>query len=52
LNRTGASDFWTAVHDTLGGSGSAADNLARLEVQVTKLKGAGRYGSRAGKARG
>jgi trehalose/maltose transport system substrate-binding protein len=35
------SDFWTAVHDTLAGSGSAADNLAKLEAQLTKLKGAG-----------
>ena len=36
-----SSDFWVAVHDTLAGSGSAADNLAKLEAQLTKLKGAG-----------
>jgi trehalose/maltose transport system substrate-binding protein len=36
-----SSDFWTAVHNTLAGQGSAADNLATLEVQLTKLKGAG-----------
>ena len=31
--------FWTAVHKTLSGDGSAADNLAELEVSLTKLKG-------------
>ncbi len=36
-----SSDFWTAVHNTLAGQGSAADNLANLEIQLTKLKGAG-----------
>jgi trehalose/maltose transport system substrate-binding protein len=36
-----SSDFWTAVHNPLAGQGSAADNLATLEVQLTKLKGAG-----------
>ncbi len=34
-----SSDFWTAVHNTLAGDGSAADNLALLEAQLTKLKG-------------
>lgn len=33
-------DFWTAVHQTLSGEGTAADNLAVLEVRLTKLKGA------------
>ena len=32
--------FWTAVHKTLSGEGTAADNLAALEIQLTKLKGA------------
>ena len=36
-----SSDFWTAVHKTLSGDGSAADNLAQLEVDLTKLKGGG-----------
>jgi trehalose/maltose transport system substrate-binding protein len=34
-----SSQFWTAVHKTLSGEGSAADNLADLEVSLTKLKG-------------
>lgn len=34
-------NFWTAVHKTLSGTGTAADNLAALEIQLTKLKGAG-----------
>jgi trehalose/maltose transport system substrate-binding protein len=33
--------FWSAVHDTLSGNGSAADNLTTLEVKLTELKGAG-----------
>ena len=33
--------FWTAVHDTLSGSGSAADNLKKLEGKLTTLKGDG-----------
>jgi len=33
-------DFWTAVHQTLSGEGTAADNLAALEVRLTRLKGA------------
>jgi trehalose/maltose transport system substrate-binding protein len=35
-----SSQFWTAVHKTLSGEGTAADNLADLEVTLTKLKGA------------
>lgn len=33
--------FWSAVHDTLSGNGSAADNLARLEEKLAILKGSG-----------
>ncbi len=33
--------FWSAVHDTLSGSGTSADNLAVLEAKLTELKGAG-----------
>jgi trehalose/maltose transport system substrate-binding protein len=36
-----SSQFWSAVHDTLSGSGSAADNLERLEATLTELKGEG-----------
>ena len=36
-----SSDFWSAVHDTLSGNGSAADNLEMLEAKLTELKGAG-----------
>ena len=32
--------FWSAVHDTLSGNGSAADNLEILEAKLTELKGA------------
>ena len=35
-----SSQFWTAVHKTLSGDGSASDNLGALEVSLTKLKGA------------
>ena len=31
--------FWSAVHETLSGNGSAADNLAGLEADLTELKG-------------
>lgn len=31
--------FWSAVHDTLSGQGSAADNLEELEAKLTDLKG-------------
>ncbi len=33
--------FWTAVHDTLSGNGSAKDNLANLEAKLTEVKGDG-----------
>ena len=33
--------FWTAVHDSLSGKGSSAENLATLEGKLTALKGAG-----------
>jgi trehalose/maltose transport system substrate-binding protein len=36
-----SSQFWTAVHKTMSGEGTAADNLAELEISLTKLKGAG-----------
>jgi trehalose/maltose transport system substrate-binding protein len=32
-------DFWSAVHDTLSGTGSAADNLKKLDGQLKRLKG-------------
>ena len=31
--------FWTAVHNSLSGTGTAAENLAQLEIDLTKLKG-------------
>lgn len=36
-----SSKFWTAVHDTLSGKGTAAENLELLEVELTDLKGTG-----------
>ena len=33
--------FWSAVHETLSGNGSAADNLEVLESDLQDLKGAG-----------
>lgn len=36
-----SSKFWSAVHETLSGNGSAKDNLATLEADLTDLKGAG-----------
>jgi trehalose/maltose transport system substrate-binding protein len=33
--------FWTAVHKTLSGDGSAAENLKVLKANLTRLKGAG-----------
>jgi trehalose/maltose transport system substrate-binding protein len=33
--------FWSAVHNTLSGNGSAAENLELLEVELTDLKGSG-----------
>jgi trehalose/maltose transport system substrate-binding protein len=31
--------FWSAVHDTLSGNGTAAENLELLEAKLTELKG-------------
>ncbi|WP_246677261.1 MULTISPECIES: ABC transporter substrate-binding protein [unclassified Mesorhizobium] len=36
-----SSQFWTAVHDTISGQGTAADNLADLAARLTRLKGKG-----------
>ncbi|MBB5702039.1 trehalose/maltose transport system substrate-binding protein [Ochrobactrum daejeonense] len=36
-----SSKFWTAVHNTLSGSGTAAENLELLEVELTELQGSG-----------
>ncbi len=33
--------FWSAVHNTLSGNGSAAENLEMLELDLTDLKGDG-----------
>ena len=33
--------FWSAVHDSLSGKGTSAENLAKLEEKLTVLKGAG-----------
>jgi trehalose/maltose transport system substrate-binding protein len=33
--------FWSAVHDTLSGNGTAAENLEVLEADLTDLKGDG-----------
>lgn len=32
--------FWSAVHDTLSGNGTGAENLEVLEAKLTELKGA------------
>ncbi|WP_420493407.1 ABC transporter substrate-binding protein [Rhizobium etli] len=34
-----SSRFWTAVHNTLSGNGTAAENLELLEADLTTLKG-------------
>ncbi|MQW89342.1 ABC transporter substrate-binding protein [Sinorhizobium saheli] len=34
-----SSKFWSAVHNTLSGDGTAAENLELLEVDLTELKG-------------
>jgi len=34
-------EFWSAVHDTLSGNGSAERNLRRLEARLKRLKGSG-----------
>jgi len=31
--------FWSAVHDTLSGNGTGAENLELLEAKLTELKG-------------
>jgi len=31
--------FWSAVHDSLSGKGSSADNLAKLEEKLASIKG-------------
>jgi trehalose/maltose transport system substrate-binding protein len=36
-----SSKFWTAVHETLSGTGTAADNLELLEADLDELKGGG-----------
>ena len=36
-----SSKFWYAVHNTLSGDGTAADNLELLELELTELKGSG-----------
>jgi trehalose/maltose transport system substrate-binding protein len=36
-----SSKFWSAVHNTLSGDGSAADNLEILEADLEDLKGSG-----------
>lgn len=36
-----SSKFWTAVHNTLSGNGTAAENLELLEVELTELEGSG-----------
>ena len=36
-----SSQFWTAVHDTISGQGTATDNLADLAARLTRLKGEG-----------
>ena len=34
-----SSKFWSAVHETLSGNGTAAENLEQLEAELTDLKG-------------
>ncbi|MBZ9814060.1 ABC transporter substrate-binding protein [Mesorhizobium sp. CA7] len=36
-----SSQFWTAVHNTISGNGTAAENLADLDARLTRLKGKG-----------
>jgi trehalose/maltose transport system substrate-binding protein len=36
-----SSKFWNAVHRTLSGQGTAAENLEMLEVELTELEGSG-----------
>ncbi|SMH37966.1 ABC transporter substrate-binding protein [Maritimibacter sp. HL-12] len=34
-----SAEFWTAVHNTMSGNGTAESNLAALEARLTRLKG-------------
>ncbi|OQP87190.1 ABC transporter substrate-binding protein [Rhizobium rhizosphaerae] len=34
-----SSRFWTAVHSTLSGNGTGAENLEKLEIELTELQG-------------
>ena len=36
-----SSKFWSAVHNTLSGDGTAAENLELLELELSDLKGSG-----------
>ena len=36
-----SSKFWSAVHETLSGTGTAAENLEILELDLDELKGGG-----------
>lgn len=36
-----SSEFWTAVHATLSGEGSGADNLKKLAARLKRLQGSG-----------
>ena len=36
-----SSKFWTAVHQTLSGTGSAAENLEILQIELEEMKGGG-----------
>ena len=36
-----SSKFWSAVHDTLSGTGTAADNLEILQADLEEMKGGG-----------
>lgn len=33
--------FWSAVHETLSGTGSAAENLELLELDLSDIQGSG-----------
>ena len=36
-----SSKFWSAVHETLSGTGTAAENLEILEIDLDEMKGGG-----------
>jgi trehalose/maltose transport system substrate-binding protein len=36
-----SSKFWTAVHDTLSGTGTAEENLELLQLELEEMKGGG-----------